>query len=71
MTDDALTLNGEVLAEHAETIAALLLQQGIDGAAARFVAVALNGQVVRRGDWATTRLGPGDAVEIVKPFQGG
>lgn len=35
------------------------------------VAVALNGQVVPRVQWAASRVAPGDVVEIVRPIQGG
>jgi len=35
------------------------------------VAVALNGEVVRRAAWPSVRLTNGDAVEIVKATQGG
>lgn len=35
------------------------------------VAIALNGRVVRRRDWAQTALGEGDRVEIVRAMQGG
>ncbi len=38
---------------------------------ARGVAVAVNGQVVPRHAWNTTRLSAGDEVEIVKLFAGG
>jgi sulfur carrier protein len=37
----------------------------------RGVAVALNGEIVRRGDWATTALHDGDIVEIVSAAAGG
>jgi sulfur carrier protein len=37
----------------------------------RSVAVAVNGAVVRTGDWERTRVSPGDAVEIVTAQQGG
>ena len=33
--------------------------------------VALNGQVVPRTEWPTTRLNPGDSIEIVRARQGG
>ena len=54
----------------ASTVAALLAARDIapDG---RGVAVALNGAVVRRADWATTALNAGDVVEIVRAMQGG
>jgi sulfur carrier protein len=35
------------------------------------VAVALNGEVVRRGDWRETRVCAGDSVEIVRAVGGG
>jgi sulfur carrier protein len=35
------------------------------------VAVALNGQVVPRAQWAETTLKDGDVIEVVRAFQGG
>lgn len=35
------------------------------------VAVALNGEVIRRADWPTTRIKPGDRVEILRAVGGG
>ncbi|MPZ86722.1 MAG: sulfur carrier protein ThiS [Nitriliruptorales bacterium] len=35
------------------------------------IAVALNGEVVTRRHWWTTRLSPGDRVEVLAPIQGG
>ena len=35
------------------------------------VAVALNGEVVRRPDWTSTPLSPGDQVEVLTAVQGG
>jgi sulfur carrier protein len=52
------------------TIAQLLAERGIDPAA-KFLAVAVNGAVVRRAEWPDAALNTGDAVEIVRPFQGG
>jgi sulfur carrier protein len=65
-----LTVNGVSEPLDAPTVAALLAARDIapDG---RGVAVALNGELVRRADWATTALNPGDAVEIVRAMQGG
>jgi len=37
----------------------------------RGIAVAINGTVVPRSQWAATRLSDGDDVEIVKIMQGG
>lgn len=39
--------------------------------AARGLAVALNGAVLRRADWGVASLKDGDTLEIVKPFAGG
>jgi len=65
-----LTVNGVAEPLAAATVAALLAEREIapDG---RGVAVALNGTVVRRADWATTLLNAGDTVEIVRAMQGG
>jgi sulfur carrier protein len=41
------------------------------GADGRGIAVALNGEVVRRADWPATRLAPGDQVEVLTAVQGG
>jgi sulfur carrier protein len=37
----------------------------------RKVAVARNGEVVVRGEWATTRLAEGDQIEVLAPVAGG
>jgi sulfur carrier protein len=37
----------------------------------RGVAVAINGEVVPRGEWAARRLAEGDSVEILTAAQGG
>jgi sulfur carrier protein len=45
-----------------------LLGHGPPGAG---IAVALNGEVVRRAEWARTRMTEGDRVEILEAAQGG
>ena len=35
------------------------------------VAAAINGEVVRRASWASTRLAAGDRVEVITAVQGG
>lgn len=65
-----LRINGEDAELTAATVAELLAERGIDPTA-RFLAVAVNGTVVRRGEWAGRALSPGDEVEIVRPMQGG
>jgi sulfur carrier protein len=63
-------INGKDAELAARTVAELLAEQGIDPAA-RFLAVAVNGSVVRRTEWPTASLADGDRIEIVRPFQGG
>ena len=65
-----LKINGIDEEVAATTIAQLLVVRGIDPAA-RFLAVAVNGAVVRRATWEEVALQAGDAVEIVRPLQGG
>jgi sulfur carrier protein len=65
-----LKINGVEEELPVATIAELLAARGIDPKA-RFLAVALNGNVVRRAEWPGAALSPGDNVEIVRPFQGG
>ena len=40
-------------------------------AAVTGVAAAVNGEVVRKASWASTRLAAGDQVEVVTAVQGG
>ncbi|HTZ36884.1 MAG TPA: sulfur carrier protein ThiS [Stellaceae bacterium] len=65
-----LKINGIDEEVAATTLAQLLADRGIDPAA-RFLAVAVNGAVVRRAEWREATLHAGDAVEIVRPLQGG
>jgi len=65
-----LTVNGVAEPLGAATVAALLAEREI-APDCRGVAVALNGTVVRRADWATTQVNPGDSIEIVRAMQGG
>jgi sulfur carrier protein len=65
-----LRINGVEAEVAAATVAELLVARGIDPEA-RFLAVALNGDVVRRAEWPRQALAPGDSVEIVRPLQGG
>ena len=65
-----LRVNGVKEDVAAKTVSELLASRGIDPAA-RFLAVAVNGSVVRRSKWSSTALGPDDDVEIVRPFSGG
>ena len=65
-----IRVNGEPRSLTAATIEQLLIQEGLDPTA-RGLAVALNGAVASRSNWAATRLTPGDDVEIVKAVRGG
>jgi sulfur carrier protein len=65
-----LRINGVEAELAVTTIAELLAARGIDPTA-RFLAVAVNGTVVRRAQWPLQALAAGDAVEIVRPLQGG
>jgi sulfur carrier protein len=65
-----LKINGVDEEVMATTVAQLLAARGIDPGA-RFLAVAVNGAVVRRVSWNEAPLAAGDAVEIVRPLQGG
>jgi sulfur carrier protein len=53
---------------HDQTVAELLSELVLP---ARGIAVAINGEVVRRGDWPTHRLRDGDRVEVLSAAQGG
>ena len=68
--NDRLRINGEETEIAVSTVAELLAARGIDPSA-RFLAVAINGAVVRRAEWAEKPLASGDQVEIVRPLQGG
>jgi sulfur carrier protein len=65
-----LHVNGEDAEIAVATVAELLELRGIDPRT-RFLAVAVNGAVIRRTAWAETPLSSGDRVEIVRPLQGG
>lgn len=64
-----LTLNGEVVELPPATTLADVVARRAEGQ--RRVAVARNGEVVRRGKWATTELAEGDAVEVLVAVAGG
>ena len=65
-----LKINGVDEEVGVTTVSELLAARGIDSTA-RFFAVAVNGAVVRRSEWCSKNLGPGDDIEIVRPFSGG
>jgi sulfur carrier protein len=65
-----VTLNGERREVHEPaTVEAVVLAAGApDG---RGVAVAVDGEVVPRGAWSTTRVRDGQQVEVLRAVQGG
>jgi sulfur carrier protein len=66
-----VVVNGEALeVVSGTTVSALLSQLGHDSSGAG-IAVALNGEVVRRGAWPTTELGEHDRIEVLGAAQGG
>jgi len=65
-----IRLNGQTEPLIVGTVAELVAAKS-DMPAGRGLAVALNGALVRRADWAMTPLKAGDAVEIVRAMQGG
>lgn len=65
-----ITVNGDRRDWSDQSMTDLLQEFEIDPSRAG-VAVALNADVLPRGAWETTRLRPGDAVEIVHIVRGG
>ena len=65
-----IRVNGREEALAADTVAALMAARDILPGT-RGVAVALNGAVVPSRRWEETPLTPGDALEIIRPVQGG
>ena len=63
-------VNGEARDVSAATVFDLLLAEEVDPKA-RFVAVAINGVVVPRGQWQREPVKDGDEIEIVTPAPGG
>ena len=64
-----VTLNGEPRELHEPTVEAAVLAAGApDG---RGVAVAVDGEVVPRGEWSTTEVRDGQQVEVLHAVQGG
>ena len=52
------------------TVAGAVAEAGADGES-RGVAVAVDGEVVRRAEWGKTKLQSDQAVEVVRAVQGG
>jgi sulfur carrier protein len=65
----AVTVNGEPHELPADATVETAVREL--GAPERGVAVALDGEVVPRGDWASTRVHDGQQVEVLRAVQGG
>ncbi|HSF03422.1 MAG TPA: sulfur carrier protein ThiS [Solirubrobacterales bacterium] len=64
-------LNGQpVELQAGATVADAVIEAGADGEP-RGVAVAVDGEVIRRAEWEQTRLRPDQHVEVVRAAQGG
>jgi sulfur carrier protein len=63
-----IRVNGVEHADVFDSVAALMNEMAIE---TRGVAVAINGEVVRRGEWISTSIQDGDVVEIVNAVAGG
>ncbi|HVF09254.1 MAG TPA: sulfur carrier protein ThiS [Abditibacteriaceae bacterium] len=63
-----ILLNGEKIETEVRTVAELLREVG---AAAHGIAVAVNGNVIRREEHATTAVVDGAEIEIIRAVQGG
>ncbi len=57
--------------EAGETVLAALHELGLEPGEARGIAVAVDGEVVPRSDWARFALGEGARVEVLTAMQGG
>lgn len=66
-----ITLNGGERQVDDGTTVADLVEQVTDRTDGKGVAVARNGEVVRRRDWDATTVEAGDRLEILNAVQGG
>ncbi|CAI9403044.1 sulfur carrier protein ThiS [Nocardioides sp. T2.26MG-1] len=64
-----ITINGSATDVPDRITVAALVRNRVDGD--RRVAVAVNACVVPRSQWDTTRLGPGDRIELLAATAGG
>ncbi len=66
-----ITHNGEALALEARATVADLLVLRFDDPRPHGIAVAVNGEVAPRGEWAGWMLVEGDVIDVVTAVQGG
>ena len=72
VSTESVTVNGTVHPLGADSsLSTLLVSMGVDIEKARGVAIAINDTVIRKRNWSTHHLLPGDRVEIVTARQGG
>ncbi len=53
------------------TVVDAVREAGVEDGAGRGIAVAVDGEVIRRVEWTKTRLERDQAVEVVRAVQGG
>ncbi len=63
-----IRVNGVEHAEVFDSVTAMMNEMAIEP---KGVAVAINGEVIRRGEWVSTSIHDGDVVEIVNAVAGG
>jgi sulfur carrier protein len=66
-----VAVNGDAREVEAGIALTRLVALAIGEEPGRGVAIAVNGEMVRRAEWQAVRLAEGDAVEIVRATQGG
>jgi sulfur carrier protein len=66
-----VTVNGEARELPAGATVASVVQSLSVGVDARGVAVAVDGEVVRRGEWSSAELSDGSRVEVLGAIGGG
>lgn len=66
-----IVVNGDATDVSADATVADVVRRVRGQDAERGVAVAVNGHVVRRGDWEDRELSDGDRVEVLAAVQGG
>ena len=66
-----ITINGDKKNVSGGSITSLLEAEKIPSEHWKAMAVARNGQVIPKAEWASTQINAGDRIEIVKPFVGG
>lgn len=66
-----IVLNGNTEEIEDGSAVAVVVARVVEGDASRGVAVALNGEVVPKGEWAGRGLADGDRIEILRAIGGG